>query len=505
MQQNRFRKILLWIVFAIFGPLLIVSGSALAQGASSGVLVYDAVFYSAFATLLFSFFLINFALKNRIGVLYSVLFCLSLGLVWILEGGLTNFWPSLGEAGVKRLSYGFGFFTAAFGLYTAEQAIDARVNMGLVRKAMHWLSGGALLLMILSFIWPSALMALLANFLLVAMFAGHAISTASWRRHNEKRQAAPFLISLILLVSSGLILAWFLIVGLDGPVSKSTLLRSIYGLTVLPSMVAIVLALIDMRQSRETALENMLSMAQKEAKTAAALLEMEKNYAKAREIAASRSRNMKSFSHDFGQPIASMRAELEELKSQMDEASLDRLKQGLDYFSALIDELSLTANKESVVKEENAGKAEEISVKMLLSLLDKMFSTEARAKNIDLRLVPSDKIFLAPAVSLIRIASNLVSNGLAHSGASKIIVGVRQKQDTLCLIIADNGKGLEESVAGDYFAEGVKSVHSKGSGMGLAITRETARGCGFDLQVKTEKGRGTLFSITIPNAPILKA
>ncbi len=500
MQQNRFRKFLLWIVFATLGPLLIVGGPALAQGASSGALVYDTVFYSAFITLLFSFFLINFALKNRIGVFYSILFCLTLALVWMLEGGIERLWPSLGEANVKRLSYGLGFFTAAFGLYTAEQAIDARSKMGLVTKIIGWLSGGALFLMVLSIFWPSALMALLANFMLMAMFASHAISTASWRRHNEKQQTAPFLISLILLAMTGLALVWFLLVGFNGSVSKSTLLRSIYGLTALPSMVAIVLALIDMRQSRETALGNMLSMAQKEAKTASALLEMEKNYAKAREIAASRSRNMKSFSHDFGQPIASMQAELEELKSQMDAASLGRLKQGLDYFSALIDELSLTASKENVVQEENAGQAEEISANMLLSLLDKMFATEARAKNIDLRLIPSDKIFLAPAVSLIRIASNLVSNALAHSGASKIIVGVRQKQSRLWLIIGDNGKGLEESVAGDCFAEGVKGASSKGSGMGLAITREAARACGFDLRVESENGRGTLFCIAIPVA-----
>jgi signal transduction histidine kinase len=498
MQQNRFRKILLWIVFAIFGPLLIVSGSALAQGASSGTLVYDAVFYSAFATLLFSFFLVNFALKNRVGVLYSVLFCLSLGLVWILEGGLTNLWPSLGEVDIKRLSYGMGFFTAAFGLYTAEQAIDARLDMGLVRKAMHWLSGGALLLMVLSLLWPSALMALLANIMLIAMFASHAISTASWRTHSEKRQAAPFIITLLLLAATGLILVWFFIVGLNGPVSKSTLLRTLYGLTVLPSMVAIVLALIDMRQSREAALENMLAMVQKEAKTAEALLEMEKNYAAAREIAASRSRNMKSFSHDFGQPIASMRAELEELKSEMGDESFGRLKQGLDYFSALIDELSLTATKDGVVKEETAGLAEEISAQMLLSLLDKMFMADARSRNIELRLIASDKIFLAPAVSLIRIASNLVANALAHSGAGKIIVGVRKQQNKLRLIIADNGKGLEDSVSGDYFAEGVKADSSGGSGMGLSIVKQTAQICDFELRVKTEKGRGTYFCVAIP-------
>lgn len=100
---------------------------------------------------------------------------------------------------------------------------------------------------------------------------------------------------------------------------------------------------------------------------------------------------------------------------------------------------------------------------------------------------------------------NLVSNGLqamAEGGTLSLIA--RTTSDgpdgagQLVLEVADTGNGIPEADLAKIFEPFYSSKGSRGTGIGLAVSKKIAREHGGDLTVTTELGKGTTFRITLP-------
>ena len=76
------------------------------------------------------------------------------------------------------------------------------------------------------------------------------------------------------------------------------------------------------------------------------------------------------------------------------------------------------------------------------------------------------------------------------------------------LEVWDTGIGVAENQLGHIFAEFYK-VQSAGSqegfGLGLAIVKRLTEALGYELQVRSHEGRGTLFRITLPPDAVVAA
>jgi signal transduction histidine kinase len=99
-----------------------------------------------------------------------------------------------------------------------------------------------------------------------------------------------------------------------------------------------------------------------------------------------------------------------------------------------------------------------------------------------------------------RIVTNLVGNALEHGGRD---VSVRVARDGVGALVevSDRGKGIApEHVAHlfDRFYKADPARSSPGSGLGLAIAHENARLLGGDLDVWSEPGFGTRFTLRLP-------
>jgi len=195
-----------------------------------------------------------------------------------------------------------------------------------------------------------------------------------------------------------------------------------------------------------------------------------------------------------------MRAELDVLKSEVPSENVAKLDRILNHLSALTDDLSRSVGKSGQPDIAAEERAENIPAAHVLKMLEKMFAAEARASGAALRIVPSTQVFEAPAVALMRIATNLVSNAINHARATKILVGLKRRGDRLRLLIADNGVGVDASRRDALFEVGAKGPDSKGSGLGLSIVRELAEKYGFELDAQSAEGKGATFTITIPAA-----
>ena len=100
---------------------------------------------------------------------------------------------------------------------------------------------------------------------------------------------------------------------------------------------------------------------------------------------------------------------------------------------------------------------------------------------------------------------NLVSNGLQAmpgGGTLSLSAGITSNgpdgTGPLVMEVADTGSGIPEADLPKIFEPFYSSKGSKGTGIGLAVSKKIAREHGGDLTVTTELGKGTTFRIALP-------
>ena len=143
-----------------------------------------------------------------------------------------------------------------------------------------------------------------------------------------------------------------------------------------------------------------------------------------------------------------------------------------------------------------------------------VLSVKAREKSISLDFefagaVP-EKILSDPS-RLRQILTNLVGNSIkfTEEGGVKIVAGLStaSAQPQLTLAVIDTGIGVPEDkqqAIFDPFVQADTSVTRKfgGTGLGLAISRRFAQALGGDVTLRSEVGKGSMFTVKIDTGPL---
>ena len=215
-------------------------------------------------------------------------------------------------------------------------------------------------------------------------------------------------------------------------------------------------------------------------------------------------------SHEFRTPLALIHGPLQQAEKQ---------SRGLNNKSVQLSEKAFTLIKKNTVRLQmlvnqllDLSKIESGNLHLKLSqggltqfLRTHVFSFESMAerKNISLNTHFSGEFEEAyfDQDKLEKIVNNLLSNAFKYTpqgGAVSVNVNLRDKN--LSLVISDTGNGMHKEEIDRIFDRfyRVEGTETKGSGIGLALTKELVVMHNGQINVHSEKGRGTTFKVRLP-------
>ncbi|BAQ18679.1 PAS domain-containing hybrid sensor histidine kinase/response regulator [Methyloceanibacter caenitepidi] len=219
-----------------------------------------------------------------------------------------------------------------------------------------------------------------------------------------------------------------------------------------------------------------------------------------------KSRFLAAASHDLRQPLQAVSMYVAALSRQsMDESSkeiLADIRTCLDAGNELLEDLlDISRLDAGVVVPEFA----DVPIPDLFELLEKSFQREAQDRKLHLRFVPRSIFVRADHRILTRIVQNLVANALRYTEQGRVLVGCRVRGGNAVIEVWDSGIGIAPEYQDKIFEE-FYQLHNpardrrRGAGLGLAIVRRKAALIGAPIALKSEPGKGSVFSISLPIA-----
>jgi len=149
----------------------------------------------------------------------------------------------------------------------------------------------------------------------------------------------------------------------------------------------------------------------------------------------------------------------------------------------------------------------EICLNDLLLELFSIFDIKAKENKIPLYLnkglSDNESVILTDKIKLNKILSNLLENALKFTMEGFIEFGYQLKDSELEIYVKDTGIGIKQKsqkIIFKRFSQEEKSLSENvgGLGLGLSIAKENAELLGGKITLKSKKGEGAIFFVTIP-------
>jgi CheY-like chemotaxis protein len=149
---------------------------------------------------------------------------------------------------------------------------------------------------------------------------------------------------------------------------------------------------------------------------------------------------------------------------------------------------------------------ESVSIRSLTEDLRRMFAPIAQEKKLSLTIDLQDsapEYLETDRQRLEQVLKNLLSNACKFTEQGSVTLSLRRAAGRVQWDVADTGIGIpaeQQQVVFEAFrqADGTTNRKYGGTGLGLSISRELVRLLGGDLLLSSEPGRGSTFSVLMP-------
>ena len=220
----------------------------------------------------------------------------------------------------------------------------------------------------------------------------------------------------------------------------------------------------------------------------------------------SKTRFLAAAGHDLLQPLYAAQlsiSTLAEMQASAESAALCRQTERAlvtieAYLRSILDISKLDAG---VVEPE----FQSVALSEVFQSLDSDFRPMVERKKLKLRFRTTRMIVRTDSILLRRVLQNLVSNAVRYTQTGGVLIGARRRGESLRIEVIDTGAGIEPGEIDRIFEEfhrgPMRGAHNgDGLGLGLSIVQRMTQALDHSIEVRSQPGRGSRFTVTVPLA-----
>jgi len=179
---------------------------------------------------------------------------------------------------------------------------------------------------------------------------------------------------------------------------------------------------------------------------------------------------------------------------------LEDVLERVDHLSGAVESMLRLSRTEAGL---DPGRVCEVEIGPLLELVIEFFAPVAADRGIELAFVPGPALSVrGDPAWLQQVFSNLVDNAIKYGRhGDRIRIEVERRDGWGAVTVADTGPGIppeELSTIFDRFQRADRDRSRPGFGLGLSLVREIALAHGGRVDVESEPGKGTRFTVWLP-------
>ncbi len=222
-----------------------------------------------------------------------------------------------------------------------------------------------------------------------------------------------------------------------------------------------------------------------------------------------KSKFLAAASHDLRQPMqslfffsAALNAQVHDEKARGTLAMLDR---GLETLKALLDSLLDMSRLDAGVVKANI---EAFDIAPWLEHMRSSYEPVAHAKGLDFHIDEICQLMVLSDQNLLgRMVRNLVENAIRYTRAGFVTIGCHAEGGWVVIRVCDSGVGIPadhlERIWEEFHQVGNQGRdRAQGLGLGLAIVRRLSHLLSHPVEVHSQLGKGTTFTLRVPMAAV---
>ncbi|HXT41321.1 MAG TPA: HAMP domain-containing sensor histidine kinase [Candidatus Angelobacter sp.] len=141
----------------------------------------------------------------------------------------------------------------------------------------------------------------------------------------------------------------------------------------------------------------------------------------------------------------------------------------------------------------------------LIAVVMDLYQVVAEEKGVTLEAnLPKELVARIDRTRIEQALANLLDNAIKYNRpGGKVTLAAEQGGDAVLITVSDTGLGIppeEKDKVWDRLYRGDKSRNEKGLGLGLSLVRAVVQAHGGTVEVSSEPGRGSVFTIRLPAA-----